>query len=132
MKELFIPYEQAIILKELGFNEECLAFYLFEDINHLMINGEDDMYYDSSSTNLTLAPLYQQVFRWFREKFGLSSEIHLKMSNGKRKIWYNINELDSRLVKSMYFKNYPKGFFKTYEEAELACLKKLILIVKNK
>ena len=125
MEKEFIPYEQALALKELGFDEPCLGYYieLRNPVEGLLKIGLDNDYLQ--------APIYQQTFKFFREKYGLSSCIFLKMSNNKRKIWYYINELDNRLVRTMYFKSYPKGFFKTYEEAELECLKKLIKIVKD-
>ena len=28
MNKLFVPYEQSLKLKSIGFDEECLAFYL--------------------------------------------------------------------------------------------------------
>ena len=135
MEKEFIPYEQALALKELGFDEFCFGHYQQEwdddEINELepslhMIFSKQHQHAFQSCT----APTFSQSFRWFREKYGLSHTIHLKMSYNKRKIWYNINELDNRLIKSKFFKDYPRGFFKTYEEAELECLKKLIEIVK--
>ena len=125
MEDLFIPYEQALTLKELGFDEPCLGYY-DHDLGLFLLK-----YFNYNSTEAVSAPLYQQSFKFFREKYGLASVIHLKMSNNKRKIWFNICELDNRLVKSMYFKSYVKGMFKTYEEAELECLKELIKIVKE-
>jgi len=125
METEFVPYEITLALKELGFDKPCLGFYLFEDTDHLMINGEDDMYYNPSSINLTLAPLYQQAFRWFRKKYKLEM--------------IRISPLD---VITYYIasNNIPieqngKIFFITgdyLEKAELECLKKLIEIVKNK
>ena len=123
----FIPYEQALDLKELGFDESCLSF---KDFDYSLEIG--DITKNSSwSSEIISIPLYQQAFRWFREKYGLSSSIISKMSNNKRKVWYLINELDNRIIPSMYFKSYPKGFFKDEDEAELECLKKLIEIVKE-
>ena len=144
MKKEFVTYEIALELKELGFDEPCLAFFEInnthqpQNLRYFLKTAVNREYIENTKIlkyiygeNSLLAPLYQQAFRWFREKFGLSYEIHLKMSNNKRKIWYNINELDNRLIKSMYFKSYPKGMFKTYEEAELDCLNKLIELCKK-
>lgn len=44
MKNLFIPYELAVIAKEKGFNEDCLAAYSFTSkeiigIGHYENNG---------------------------------------------------------------------------------------------
>ncbi|MGK3946569.1 hypothetical protein ABK046_50450, partial [Streptomyces caeruleatus] len=51
MKE-YLPFEQALEIKELGFNEDAFGY--------LAIEG----------TSVQL-PLYQQAFRWFREKYKL-------------------------------------------------------------
>ena len=66
------------------------------------------------------------VLRWFREKYGLHAEIGIDTD---QKVYYFI------LVKD--FKNIGTGVIhedftpRTYEEAELACLIKLIEIVKT-
>jgi len=56
------------------------------------------------------------VLRWFREKYGLYSVI----DGLENRQYYKITQLNT------YSKEYN-----TYEEAELACLKKLIQIVKE-
>ena len=83
------------------------------------------------------APLYQQAFRWFREKYKLSCFIELidnskhyyfdfTICDSKNRDWDDMNCFDS--CKRIY----DDGKFGTYEEAELECLKKLIEIVKEK
>lgn len=103
MKNEFIPYEQALALKNLGFDEPCFAAYLkagrFLDISEYVNHGDYRI----------LAPLYQQAFRWFREKHGLRHFIEFDDGH------YNL-VVQSSLV----------YYCDTYEEAELACLKKLI------
>jgi hypothetical protein len=64
----------------------------------------------------TMTPLYQQAFRWFREKYGYYYPIH-RTTNNTNQILYSIGP-------------YAGDYF-TYEEAELACLRKLIEIVKE-
>jgi hypothetical protein len=54
MNKEFIPYEQALELKELGFDEPCIAIWI----------------------DTIPLPLYQQVFRWFREKYDLCSFVY--------------------------------------------------------
>ena len=66
MNKEFVPYEQAIALKELGFNKSCFAFYHTENQINLgyCINGFQD------NTTLEIkctAPLWQQVSAWFRD-----------------------------------------------------------------
>jgi hypothetical protein len=69
------------------------------------------------------APLYQQAFRWFREKYNLMYTIE--------EVWEEDTEY---YVVEITTHNRVDDFLQecTYEEAELACLKKLIEIVKNK
>jgi hypothetical protein len=66
---------------------------------------------------LVSAPLYQQAFRWFREKHNLKGGILYIGGLKPETTWWDI---------------YVVGHYQPYEEAELACLKKLIEIVKNK
>lgn len=125
MKINFTPYEQALTLKELGFDEMCVGYYQIFEGN--VIN------FDTISTevcerlckkdNFIKAPLYQQAFRWFREKYGLFGWI--EGNEGKRIYMYRI---ESPIDSDDQLNCFP---FKTYEEAELACLRKLIEIVNQ-
>jgi hypothetical protein len=126
IKNEFIPYEQALELKQLGFDEPCLAHWYNETPTNS--EGQCLVYYKKPWDNQKIikgvirdyyfAPLYQQAFRWFREKYGYLSNIHDFNGNFKATLSGNCNWLGS--------------WTKTYEEAELACLIKLIEIVKNK
>jgi hypothetical protein len=117
MKELFIPYEQALALKELGFDEECLGYYFYNgSLNKwsLIIDNEQCEYLKTIS-----APLYQQIFRWFREKYNLDSWVY--RPDEKLNIWGYNTTLHTNVSP-----------FKSYEEAELECLKILIQIAKKR
>jgi hypothetical protein len=113
MEDLFAPYQESLDLKELGFDEECLAFYnsTLKTPNELLYpqyGGEVGNW--NVENHLISAPIYQQAFRWFREKYDLFISI-THYENG-----YSINDLRR---------------FNTYEEAELACLKMMIKISKT-
>lgn len=121
MKELFIPYEQALNLKELGFDEPCFATYNSDkkvnrnpshNMEDLPIEGQP-YYWNNSKIykSCITAPLYQQAFRWLWNKTGK----YIIPIQKDDKEWLAIGIV-----------------YKTYEEAELECLKKLIEIVKNK
>jgi hypothetical protein len=128
MNKEFINYEQALALKELGFDEPCFAVYI--DKTLIM---EDDWLYSTNqdtfieSNNIT-APLYQQAFRWFREKYVLDSIIQPTYST---KYQYRVFFVETK-SKTQVYGDYMGKEFNTYEEAELECLKKLFEIVKNK
>jgi hypothetical protein len=116
MKNEFIPYEQAIALKKLGFDEPCIALYNKEcKTIHLNLNLVNKKPY-------FCAPLYQQAFRWFREKYNLDSFVkHLYKSTIKVGYYFGIDQ-----YKGVEFQMDFDAWYDTYEEAELACLKKLI------
>jgi hypothetical protein len=73
-----------------------------------------------SKDSEVLKPTYSQAFRWFREKFK-----HLKFFVKEEDFREGLYEYDIKDVLCV-------SGFKSYEEAELSCLKKLIEIVKEK
>jgi hypothetical protein len=142
MEKEFIPYEQALALKELGFDEPCLA--CIGENNEVIIRVGDyrsfsnkkpedsierDFYnniikdFNSYVNDTASAPLYQQAFRWFRENHNLKGHIEaVEYLDGTPDTyhWSIFNKCNS-------------GYDQlTYEEAELECLKELIEIVKQK
>ncbi len=127
MEKEFIPYEQALELKELGFDEPCFAKYYQQDGNTPFIQiGESEIEEaESAGDDVTFecdSPLYQQAFRWFREKHNLKGHIEA------------VEYLDETpdTYHWCVFDKFNSGYDQlTYEEAELECLKKLIEIVKK-
>ena len=67
MEKEFVPYELALKLKELGFNEYCLAFY-WTDTTQLVC--DNDFTGKHSGVHLQ-APLWQQAFDWLETKHKL-------------------------------------------------------------
>ena len=124
MKKEFIPYKYALELKELGFDEQCIAYY---------VNNQDKLIFDITGVNnftrtnygsvlgkhCQAAPLWQQAFNWFREKYNLHYIIYKNI---------NIDGYDFCRVTTDGITN--KNTY-SYEEARLECLKKLIEICKN-
>jgi hypothetical protein len=123
MNKEFIPYEQALALKELGFDEPCFGCYFHNNKDVVEYNPDGILLNHNNRNSRISAPLYQQAFRWFREKYELFSCIMTEYSYGGNISAYHINGLHQS--------NISKGDFYNYEEAELACLKKLIEIVKG-
>ena len=119
MNKEFIPYEQALELKELGFDEPCFATYEFGKI-HINEFKNDCPYELCLKTKVFPAPTFSQAFRWFREKYDLFC-------------WVEKFHKDETYIFQIPPANFTKiqGHYTTYEEAELACLKKLIEIVKS-
>lgn len=65
--ERFVSYELALELKKLGFKRECLAYYDDDKV----CRWSSSIDYTSSLIKMypdyVLAPIYQDVFDWFRE-----------------------------------------------------------------
>ena len=123
MEKEFIPYEQASILKELGFDEPCFGYYT-GDKRHLVLRPNMGRRNEDLNDIVCTAPLYQQAFRWFREKryrFNIVNDSTDINGNYYYDVFFN--------GKFLFETDY---IYKTYEEAELECLKKLIEIVKEK
>jgi hypothetical protein len=131
MTQEFITYEQALALKELGFDEPCFRWYderWGDDLQQDKFNTNKDLFMTDLDCS---APLYQQVFRWFREKYELEGVIE----QANDYTWYKFSVYQkSNFYTSEGWKVLKsKGLkYNTYEEAEQAALDKLIEICKNK
>lgn len=125
MKKEFLTYEQALALKELGFHKETsdkpFSYYYFSyggfKLNNTMIDFE---YGDLT------APLIQQAFRFFRDRKMLGEVRPIDDWNG----WtFRVLLEDCWAPFFVAYQEYNE--FKTFEEAEQACLNKLIEIAKE-
>jgi hypothetical protein len=120
----FVPYELSLKMKQLGFDEPCM-YYVDEQNNSFIYNFQThpDEFIEWCGVTVISTPLYQQVFRWFREKYNLKGYVEpVEYLDGTPdtyhwSIFNNCNSGNDQL---------------THEEAELECLKKLIEIVKEK
>jgi hypothetical protein len=117
MDKEFVTYEQALALKELGFDD---ISWFDNQASLYDVNGEHTMYtnygvmYSGLSDGYIPAPLKQQAFRWFRNKY--DAHIH-----------------PTKLMPGVYIIHYGTWTsitFNTYEEAESACIDKLIELAK--
>ena len=120
MEKEFIHYELALELKDLGFNEECFGWYS-PVMNGLLIYCNSTN--DGTEEKYCTAPLWQQVFRFFREKYGL----HYIICKNIQMDGYGYREV----ILIPYMEENENTIFKTYEEAEVECLVKLIEIAKE-
>jgi hypothetical protein len=122
MKKEFIPYELALELKQLGFDEPCFGYWytIQEDLKKIDIQLSSIDFLEGEPDYI-LAPTYARAFRWFREKYDLYTNItkYNDENDTQDKFYYYVSD------------GYMREEFNTYEEAELACLRKLIEIVKN-
>lgn len=126
MQQEFIPYAEALAMKELGYDgkEECLKWWAHEN----MLTNDTIFFTTDWSEWMCFAPLYQQAFRWFREKYDIYHNIyHVIEEEG---IGY-VFEAGYSNSKNIVFFASLSNIKDTYEEAQLACLQQLIKIVQN-
>jgi len=111
----FIPYNEALELKQLGFDEYCFGHFLNKKFYLKSFDRQGD--------SITLRPTFSQAFRFFRKK-KYQAEI----------LWRgDFGDFCWKIGRFKYGSHFfSENGFKTYEEAELECLKKLIEIVKQK
>jgi len=139
----FIPYEQALALKELGFDEHCFAHYCNGDLitKTAILKSSTMLYYQQNNINPNnqykhqncTAPLYQQAFRWFREEYNLWCCIQkYPTSENPNRCYYELKGDNINTDRDESPNSYMSGWFDSYEEAELACLNKLIELIKTK
>jgi hypothetical protein len=113
MENEFVTYELAVKLKELGFNEPCMA--------------SRDM---GNNHGLIQVPTWQSAFRWFREKYGYLHHITY-FDPVKAQIPGEADYQGLVLFPHQDVHKLAKISYDTYEEAELACLEKLIEIAER-
>lgn len=130
MEKEFVPYELALKLKELGFDERCLAKYqkLADFANYQFQLLQKERNCNILDTAIS-APLWQQAFDWFIEKYGLLGNPFPVL---KDRYFFTIRYVE--------FDNYKQIMGSPFNPADaklnifdcrIACLKKLIEIVEN-
>jgi hypothetical protein len=131
MKKEFVPYKLAVKLKELGFDEEGFGMY----------NENGEVLPFEPYTSESKAILFQQAFRWFREKHNLHAEITWSPSYEYEPGQWSDVIYEITIVNVSYTKELEaespdmqraNGRQLTYEGAELACLEKMVEILKTK
>ena len=128
MNREFVSYEQALALKELGFDEPCFGWFrstlipsnfteYFLETEFGMNESPSDWVNSNFLEEACSAPTFSQAFRWFRENcdWPIETWIQPYLSTNPRTyegLYWRRGETES------------VGIYDTYEEAELACLKK--------
>jgi hypothetical protein len=117
----FVAYKESLALKDKDFKDKCDAHF---DRDKDLLLGKSMYNRLMDSDGRVDAPTWTQVFSWFARTYKLASHVDL----------YSINHLGE----NYYFKikNFTDSFedgaetkaygFKTPEDAQLACLRKLI------
>lgn len=139
MEKEFVPYQESLELKELGFDEPTLYHWHNSCKTHPFTNevhnpncrpttnsGIKDI---GEENHVWSAPTFSQAFRWFREKYNLLVSPFQSLDDKTYQVkdyYFEIGKIGNLYV------IVSTDNFQTYEEAELACIRKLIEIIKNK
>lgn len=130
MEKLFATYEPSKLMKEIGFVEPCLGYFVESSKELRLIEGElfSNNSYSGTNDFLFTAPLYQQVIDWFREKHKLNAYVEYCNWNGVDEAWweYTINIMDKdgeNIFSEKYF---------NHQECSDDLILKLIETVKEK
>ena len=150
MEKEFIPYELALRMKELGFDEVCLAYYDgWNGESHLIITNESGSFlsrlfrlfrkeecdtYNQSYVEYLIgictAPTFSQTFRWFRERdFHTTIESYHCLGNDKP---FGLG-IDQKVNGKWDYVDYSgDGNFDTYEEAQIKSIESILQIMEKK
>ena len=126
----FVTYGLAFKLKAIGFDEPCFAWHVSEGFGLSIGNViKSDLIKDA-----VLAPTWQSAFRWFRDNHHAFHEVFIDCLP---KVGVPLEEdlmfsFTIHLVKEDKLVCGPRDTYRTQEEAEFACLEKLIEIVEQK
>ncbi len=124
----FVPYELALELKELGFDEPNYFLKWYDSKGKIR---------EGLGLGEVKAPLYQQAFRWFREKYDIHYSINRECSQHDHKWGYNWSLYNYTGIFDEFLTSHPDApagewVYETYEEAERECLKEIIKIINEK
>jgi hypothetical protein len=126
MNDNFVPYIESLELRKIGFDEDCFGCYNPKISGASLLLYKSENFKNSEESIAVTAPLWQQAFRWFREKHNLHGEIVYRD--------FNLKDNNKPYYVFIINKKYSpfKDSFETYDDAQLACLQELIQIIKNK
>lgn len=131
MKE-YISYEQALKMKNLGFNEPTI--FAYDQVPMICTMSESPFkplnYNSSSGGGYVSSPLWQQTFKWFRNKFNLMHEILDNPIDKDNKITYRFGIWRLNDPNNWYYQDDNLNGYSTYEEAEDNCLNMLIKVAE--
>lgn len=119
-----VTFDVAILLKEIGFNEPC--WFVYTDINIENPDAKpikwgmksEDTFENSFNKHTASAPMWSQVFRWFRKEYSTDSYIKKESENTYfYHIWNGV----------VWITNATNS----YEDSEKNCVLELIHMLKQ-
>ena len=143
MNKDLVPYQPSIDIKELGFDEPCFVYWVYDGVEITYSTSHNKSGWSIigfknsqmlKKAGLCTSPTFSQAFRWFREKHNLMFQIFY-LRNGNYAVL--IHRTTPEYMDLIDQVNPSSGCVDevvdcySYEEAELECLLKLIEIVKQ-
>jgi hypothetical protein len=120
LQQEFCTPEQSLALKKLGFDEPCIAI---DNGTGLLFYGNFKSTHEYYKENAII--LKKQVFRWFKDKHNLFGIVDLQVCTPTH--WYF--RIDNLITNDyIYHSEDNQLSWKIYEDAENACIDKLIEI----
>ena len=123
----FIPHEEALDLRNLGFDVETILGYdTYKRLVAKLSTGNNGAFvkWDRHDRDLK-APLYEEAFKFFRDKYNLLGNVY---SNSCGYLWeiHDAKGGTHRFLSDYEGDDLDSGTFTTYEKAQLECLRRLI------
>jgi hypothetical protein len=138
IKKEFIPYELALRLKTLGYNEPCMVYFEqgvlkrfepnFLDVH--ILNSDFNNRLEGHHLSSCSAPTYQSAFKWFRERdFHTTIESYHCLGKDKP---FGLG-IDQKVNGIWDYIDYSgDGDFDTYEEAQIKAIESILEIMEKK
>ena len=131
MEKQFVSHSIALQLEELGFDEECLAYFneVKPDVFYI------DFFEDEDSLSSIKAPLWQQAIDFFREKFGINICINCVNYRQGNQFEGSLSKVTTQeMLDNNDFSKYIHltDLYATYEEAREQAILKAVELCKNK
>ena len=130
---IFLPFDLSLKLKWVGFNDECLGYYLQYDDDTIKFNFDSRLYnqtpkkidIDSNGViNFATAPTWEQVFDWFERVHKVQVFMEHQYYDGHMFVYSYIQNNGEY----GYFidENEDFGWFRDKKECREKCVEKLI------
>ena len=123
--EDFCTYEQALVLKELGF--DLKTEYYYSKLTGINFSNVPDNFNNTSVNGVCSAPTLAQAQKWLRKKKKYSVEAFFERIKDDKEQWsyFRSNILDNSQDDQSI------GYFNSYEEALSAGITECIKFIKD-
>ena|ERR1035437_146835 len=136
MKNQFVSYNMALKIKELGFDEPCFGIWINRgtQVDVMYVAKQDDAWMAEQNEGI-LAPIWQQVLHWFREKHQIYIEVLTDCTTEHKfcfkisKFVGNTKDLSELEWDWIQHDNVNWSLYYTYEEALEESIKEAIGII---